>query len=202
MTTEPSFESLCRRAFAAYEYLRDADLTGFSSTAKRLRSSDSGSLWHRLGEELEELSGVLGYTHHHTDFESDLLLEAYEVFYWACCTAVALGLPYARLLPHRFMHDDYATGSPAQQPHVAMALHELGIQAEKYAHGQGGMTEIHLVGNLIKVFRLVGMACACSQGTPLVTPERVVGRDLAEMAAKPYLAEFFAQHTGEPLAQG
>ena len=97
-------EEHARALYAAYERLRDTDLTATSGTSRRLRARDrDATARHALArahEELEELRGVLGGTHRHQGLPADVILEASQVSYWVMVAAIALGYVYDVWQPH------------------------------------------------------------------------------------------------------
>ena len=99
-----SLESVARALYAAYEELRDTDLTAISGTSRRLRSPDSDATARhalaRAREELAELRGVVAGTHRHQGLPADGILEAGQVSYWVSVAAIALGYPYDAWNPH------------------------------------------------------------------------------------------------------
>jgi phosphoribosyl-ATP pyrophosphohydrolase len=82
-----------RRIFRIYQALgaHAAEISAFlgakgeeiPGTVQRLVARDRAKLLARWGEEMDELCGVLGGTHH-----DPYILEATQTFYWACLFAV------------------------------------------------------------------------------------------------------------------
>ena len=103
--SETSLERDARALYAAYERLRDDDLTATSATSRLLHAPDraatSAHALTRAAQELEELRGALAGTHRHHGDERDILLEAGQVGYWASLAAIAAGQPYDAWQPHR-----------------------------------------------------------------------------------------------------
>ncbi len=172
-------EQLCREVWAAYEYMRDNDLSGESGTSKRLRSGETARLRARLLEELAELRGVVEGTHRHEGFDRDIVLEGYEVWYWGACLGVAQRLPYEALAPHRAFQSGYEAGATSREA-LLSAFDEL--TSDPDLAGPLPTSE-----SLARVFYLVGRACSLN-GT---SPARLLERDRAEMRQKTYLAAYW-----------
>lgn len=172
-------EALSKTWYAAFEHLRNQDLTEVSSTSKRLRSSNPQSQ-SRIAEELRELAGVLDGTHRHDDLARDVVLEGSQVLYWCVVTAVQAGLPWVRLRPDRAL----TTHAPSIS--IASAAKMLRAEAETWT---GQPSVLPLDARLHAVIALVAQA-AISTG---VDPATLIERDLSELQAKPYLRDVF-QH--------
>jgi hypothetical protein len=175
-----NLEKLCREVWGAYEYLRDTDLSAKSGTSRLLRSSDRHKLRSRMVEELLELRGVVEGTHFHEGFDQDIILEGYEVWYWAACTAISAGMEYAGLLPHRAMMVGFDT-PPVERPALLPVFDKL---LGKLTGPQSHDDEL---ANLVQVFYLVGRACRLND----TSPERLLERDKTEMRQKGYLANYW-----------
>ncbi len=176
-------DKLCREVWGAYQYLRDHDLTAQSGTSKRLRKGDTASLRLRLTEELHELRGVVEGTHFHEGFAQDLVLEGYEVLYWAFLTALAQNITYAELDPVRQLQAGFeaeALSRPELLPHFTFLISQI----EKDRVGLVALT----VSTLAQVVYLVGHACALNA----ISPARLLERDRSEMRQKEYLAAYWA----------
>ncbi len=167
---------LCRRAWGAYEYLRDHDLNEQSGTSKRLRAANLDKLRARLVEELTELQGVVLGTHVHDGFPQDIILEGYEVFYWAVCLAVAQGAGYAEIDPASNLEMGFAQPLLAAQPLADM------FQALIFTTTGADDKQ-----NIRHALELVGRASAFAQLDPVLLLER----DLAEMSQKDYLTAYW-----------
>lgn len=93
-----------RTLYAAYERLRDEPERPESGTSRRLRASDPRAMAEqslaRGREELEELRGVLAGTHQHHGGDTDVILEASQVEYWALLAMVGSGYVYDQWQPH------------------------------------------------------------------------------------------------------
>jgi hypothetical protein len=175
-----SLDKLCQDVYGAYEYLRDHDLAAQSGTSKRLRSGDIGKLRSRLLEELYELYGVVEGTHFHEGFDSDLILEGYEVLYWAFSLAIAQQISYTDITPGLQLQQGFQAGVLSRSellPHFTPVIET--VAATQLALGA---TE------LSQVAYLVGQACALNQ----TSPARLLERDRHEMSQKAYLNEYWA----------
>jgi hypothetical protein len=175
-----NLEKLSREVWGAYEYLRDTDLSAESGTSRRLRSSDRHKLGSRLVEELLELRGVVEGTHFHEGFDQDIILEGYEVWYWAACTAINAGMDYEELLPHRALLVGFES-RPVERLELLPAFDKL---LGKFAVPQSHDDEL---ANLVQVFCLVGRACRLNN----TLPARLLERDKSEMRQKDYLANYW-----------
>jgi len=179
MTTDShtkNLETLCRRAWGAYEYLRDHDLSEQSGTSKRLRVANLDKLRARLVEELTELQGVVLGTHVHDGFPQDVVLEGYEVFYWAVCLVVAQGATYAEIDPATHLQNGFYQSLLPAEP-LAELFQEL-ISNIKGADDKQDVWQ---------ALELVGRACAFAQ----LDPAQLLERDLTEMSQKDYLAHYW-----------
>ena len=165
-----------RILYRLYEHLRDHDLTRESGTSRLLRAPDPPLLRARLADELAELAGVADGSHRHHGWPEDVTLEGSQVCYWTLVWAVGAGAPYAELRPADCLRD-----APASTPSQAAARgREL---AERIRSGTEPPPEVWAA-----ALRQVGVVCAaCGVG-----PAEVVEYDLAQMAARPYLASVYA----------
>ncbi|HEX2914898.1 MAG TPA: hypothetical protein VH186_29160 [Chloroflexia bacterium] len=175
-----NLEQLCREVWGAYEYLRENDLSAESGTSKRLRAADLTKLKARLLEELMELRGVVEGTHHHEGFDQDIILEGYEVWYWAVCLAIASQIGYDELQPHKALSEGFKAvpaGREALLPAFDTLVEKIGktTQAEEVKD------------NFRSVFRLIGQACSLNR----TLPARLLERDRDEMRQKEYLAPYW-----------
>lgn len=175
---ENALDKLCREVFGAYQYLHDHDLAAESGTSKRLRAGDKSKLKARLLEELHELQGVVEGTHFHEGFDADLILEGYEVLYWAFCWAVALQYSYDSFEPGKQLE----SGFNAPRLTRAELLPYFQLLLQEISH-----TEVIPTEKLGQVAFLVGRACALN-GT---APSRLLERDRNEMQQKSYLVEYW-----------
>ena len=176
-------EKLCRQAYGAYEYLRDHDLSAESGTSKRLRSGDLAQLRTRLAEELAELRGVVDGSHSHEGFEKDIVLEGYEVWYWAASLMTAQGFSYAQTQPHLSFEAGFKHPAASREELRNFAL-SLGKQI-----GEEPTTKEVAIGVFNWALYFVGKACALNQ----TAPARLLERDVAEMRQKTYLADYWQQ---------
>lgn len=177
---ENGLDKLCREVYGAYQYLYDHDLTAESGTSKRLRSGDKAKLKARLLEELHELYGVVEGTHFHEGFDADIILEGYEVLYWAFCLAVASRYDYASFEPAKQLENGF-NATPQNRiellPFFKPVIDKISeTDADKISPE-----------NLGQVARLVGQACALNN----TAPSRLLERDRAEMRQKSYLADYW-----------
>lgn len=174
-------EKLCRQAYGAYEYLRDHDLSAESGTSKRLRSGDLTRLRARLAEELNELKGVIEGTHFHEGFDKDIILEGYEVWYWAASLMVAQGFSYEQVKPHTGLENGFNLPAPVREQSLKVVENTI-----KSVTVEPPSREMNLA--LFQgVLCLVGMACALNN-TP---PARLLQRDIDEMQQKSYLKDYW-----------
>lgn len=171
-----NLQELCRQAWGAYEFLRDQDLSEQSGTSKRLRVANLDKLRGRLVEELTELQGVVLGTHVHDGFPQDVVLEGYEVFYWAVCLAVAQGAGYAEIDPAANLQNGFAQPQLAAQP--------LGDLFQRLISTTTGADDSQTIRQALE---LVGRACAFAQ----IDPAQLLERDLTEMRQKDYLALYW-----------
>jgi hypothetical protein len=171
-----SLDTKLRLLHRVYEYLRDADLTGESSTARLLHAPDRVHLRARLADELAELAGAADGTHKHKGLPDDAILEASQVCYWTFLIAVTARLPYDELRPQECL-----TLAVPTLPGEAAALGQilaLGIRG-----GPGPVPPADLRAAL----RQVGLICRALD----IDPAAPVDYDLAQMRTRPYLAAFF-----------
>jgi phosphoribosyl-AMP cyclohydrolase len=169
-----------RWQFGAYAYLRDHDLTGESSTSRRLRETNQ-DFRSRIAGELQELAGVLDGSHRHSDRESDLLLESSQVIYWVLLQALHDAVTWSRLRPDRAL----TTGD--EQIPLTMVTQLLRAQGGRWSAPKPPDSDI--TASLHATIALVGQACASAGLSPLT----VVETDLADLKSRPYLAPFFRQ---------
>jgi phosphoribosyl-ATP pyrophosphohydrolase len=171
-----SLDMKLRLLYRVYEYLRDADLTSESSTARLLHAPDPAHLRARLADELAELAGAADGTHRHRGLPGDAILEASQVCYWTFLIAVAARLPYDELRPQECL-----TLAVPTLPGEAAALGQilaLGIRS-----GPGPVP----AADLRAALRQVGLICRALD----IDPAAPVDYDLAQMRTRAYLAAFF-----------
>ena len=176
--TGPSLEARTRRWYRAYEHLRDTDLGAQSGTSRRLRDPQA-QIADRLADELRELAGVLDGTHVHDGLEADLLLEGSQTLYWCVLIAVRAEVPFAVLRPDRAL----VAGPEHLSAGIAASL--LAVEAHNW---QDRVETGDLAARCHATIALIAQACAAAG----VDPGRLIDRDLAELATKPYLAALFA----------
>ena len=164
-----------RSQMAAYQYLRDHDLTAESGTSRLLRNP-ARSVSPRIADELTELAGVLAGEHQHSDPESDTRLEASQVIYWLLIEALRLGYSWEQVRP------DVALAMPDAPPRdTVIAL--LRAAAQQWQSLTAGTLE-----QVQSTLSLVAAACHVAG----VAPVEVVAADLAGLRGRPYLASHFA----------
>ncbi len=174
-------ETLCRTVWGAYEYLRATDIAD-SGTSQRLRAGNQSNLLARLVEELSELRGVVEGSHIHEGFEQDIVLEGYEVWYWAVCLAVSAGIKYDQLKPHEALE----VGFHAPAIERTALLPAFDLVSQNLVQPRDCDDELE---NLARVFWAIGRACSLN-GT---LPSRLLERDRAEMSQKAYLTAYWNQ---------
>lgn len=161
-----ALESTARALYAAYERLRDTDLSAQSGTSRLLRADDrAATAQHALArahEELAELRGVLAGTHRHEGLPADVILEAGQVGYWVTVAAVALGYDY-----------------DVWQPHMAWLAGWAGRDAPLPAASLTGETGAGLISECAALLSAAAVSC----GGAGVHPTEVLAADLAAMRA-------------------
>ncbi len=90
--------------WAAYETLRDNDVSETSATSRMLRD-DVDRITARIVDELRELAGVLDGTHRHAEEPegsiADVRLEGGQVLYWLALRCIRDGLRWEAVRPDR-----------------------------------------------------------------------------------------------------
>jgi hypothetical protein len=162
---------MCHTAWGVYEFLRDNDLSEQSGTSKRLRVGNLEKLWARLLEELEELKGVVLGTHIHEGFPQDIVLEGYEVFYWAVCYAVLSGIEYGEVEADVALLEGF--NAPTLSAEELAALFEQTVSRDS--------------SGIRQALTLVGRACKFAN----LSPAQLLERDLSEMREKNYLQPYW-----------
>jgi phosphoribosyl-AMP cyclohydrolase len=168
---------LLGKQFAAYVFLREHDLTAVSATSTRLRSATE-EFSGRVADELRELAGVLEGKHRHSDFASDLRLEASQVLYWVIVEAVRRGISWEKLRPDKAMDVEKLDLDPVLTARLVRA------EAE---HWSGREPDVDFTAAAHASLAIVAAAC---RGGGL-EPCDVVERDLEELKSRPYLSAFF-----------
>ena len=163
---------LTRQWWAAYEYLRENDLTAESGTSRLLHSPGTGAL-ERIQDEMLELAGVMDGSHRHGDAESDLLLEGSQCCYWIVITSLQHGLTWHDVRPDRGL--DVTEASVDTE--MASAVLRAGSRALTTFSASIAMHLLQLV--------------AESARTMNIEPRKLIERDLAELRERPYMAAFF-----------
>lgn len=172
-----------RLLYGALRYLREHDLTGLSRTSVRLRRT-TDTVTPRIVEELRELAGVLDGTHRHGELRDDVLLEGTQVLYWLLVATARAEVDWDRLRPDRAL----ATGTDGLDHETAARL--LAAEAKGWERGVAAGED--LGARCHATLALVAQACRVVGLTGL----DLVGKDLAEMRSRPYLADYFAQADG------
>ena len=162
--------------YRLYEHLRDHDLTRESGTSRLLRAPDPSLLRARLADELDELAGVADGSHRHRGWPEDVTLEGSQVCYWTLVWAVGAGASYGELRPADCLRDASAA-TPIQAAAYGRAL------AERIRSGTEPGPAVWAA-----ALTQVGLVCAACG----VRAADVVEYDLAQMAARPYLARIYA----------
>jgi len=177
--TDDTLERDLRRAYGAYEYLRDHDLSDISTTSRLLHEDDLDYLTRRIADETRELYGVVEGTHGHGGGRDDIVLEAYQSLYWLMVFAVAAGDGYDGLRPHEPLADPTSVAvTPQSWPSRALGLRD-GDDARRRQTLRAG-------------YAIVGAACMRAD----VPPREPVRRDLDELCAKAYLAPYWRELDG------
>jgi hypothetical protein len=161
-----------RILYRLYEHLRDHDLTRESGTSRLLRAPDPALLRARLADELDELAGVAVGSHRHHGWPEDVTLEGSQVCYWTLVWAIGAGQRFEDLRPGGWLRD-----APAVAPNEAATQGRALAEAIR----DGTAQPPAVWGAALRQVALVCAACG-------VSPAAVVEFDLAQMAARPYLA--------------
>lgn len=179
-------ESLTRKWWGAYEFLREEPLEGRSGTSRLLRDADD-RVTPRVADELRELAGALDGTHRHVDVTSDVALEGGQVAYWIALRCIREGLTWEDVRPDRAL-DTNSQQSETGSATLALLLRReadlwqttSGLELSAVAHGS---------------LALVAEACASSG----VDPKSLLVADLNELRTRSYLAPYFDR---EDIANG
>ncbi|MGC4104916.1 MAG: phosphoribosyl-AMP cyclohydrolase [Thermomicrobiales bacterium] len=176
-------ETVTRAWWAAFETLRDTDLTAESGTSRMLRTQED-TITPRIVDELGELAGVLDGTHVHRTQAEDAALEGGQVCYWLALRGVHAGLLWGQVRPDRALDapDDGDIPSPGALSTILRA------QAAQWQ----SETPQDLAARLHETFALAAAAMA-SLG---VAPLEVIRADLDSLRRRPYLASLIASTTG------
>lgn len=176
--TGDNLAALCRGHYAAFCYLRDHDLSADSRTSALLHDPTT-RFGRRIGDELAELAGVLEGTHRHSSFPADVALESGQALYWITLAAIQQRITWAELRPDRAL----LTGSD-ELPDKTLATMLRAESRRWHGEGQPAVDAARLHAALA----LVGQALHAGG----VAPEDVIAADLAELQAKPYMANYVA----------
>ncbi len=163
----------------AYEWLRDHDLTDDSRTSRVLRRPPVDAR-ERIADELKELAGVLDGTHRHNSLESDIRLEASQVYYWLAVQSVGNHLTLADVAPSTALD----TPSVAVDGHDSLA-HVLRDDAQIWTHR---VSSTSLRDRIRRSLTLVAAACVQAG----LSPYAPISSDVDELRTRPYLQEYFA----------
>ncbi|HYP58943.1 MAG TPA: hypothetical protein VEQ36_00835, partial [Thermomicrobiales bacterium] len=163
----------------AYRWLADNDLAGVSRTSRLLRETNVPVLSARVADELRELAGVASGDHVHDNPTADTLLEGSQVLYWIALTAIRAGLTDSEIV------EAIRTGTSADVHGVPVdlppKLRELADEWQRaFFRALSGLitrtvAEVH--------------TAAAARDTSL---SAMLAHDLADLRARPYLAEYFA----------
>ena len=171
---DDTLERDLRRAYGAYEYLRDHDLSDLSTTSRLLHEDALDYLARRIADETRELYGVVEGTHGHGGGRDDIVLEAYQSLYWLTIFAVAAGDGYDDLRPHEPLAAPAGVAvTPQSWPSRVRGLYD-GDDALRRQTLRAG-------------YATVG-AAFLRAGVPACEPG---WRDLDELRAKAYLAPYW-----------
>lgn len=167
-----------RRWWAAYEWLRDHDLTAESGTSRRLHAGEDACT-PRVADELRELAGVLDGSHRHASLDDDLRLEAGQVLYWLACAGAWHGYTWQQVRPDRAL-DVPGAGEPGGRTLARLLLSRAGEIGDTRTWPEAAMLHdtIALVGAVLRAHG--------------IDPLEVVNADLAELNARPYLPDLTA----------
>lgn len=174
--TPNGLEAVTRAWWAAFETLRDRDLTAESGTSRLLRTPED-TISPRIADELGELAGVLDGTHVHSTQAEDAALEGEQVCYWLAVKGVHAGLPWEQVRPDRALDAPDDGDIPAAPALSAL----LRAQAARWTAPTPDADA--LAARLHETFALAAAAMA-SLG---VIPLEVIRADLASLQSRPYL---------------
>jgi phosphoribosyl-AMP cyclohydrolase len=178
-----SLAAATREQFAAYEFLRDHDLSGVSATSARLNDADTDT-GRRIADELRELAGVLDGSHRHHSLIDDLRLEASQVIYWLLVEAIRNGVSWDQLRPDRALITAEDGIPPATIARLLRADAERRLTDPHCPSSAAAHATLALVGQALR--------------TGDVDPIQPIETDLADLRSRPYLAPHFGG--GEPTA--
>jgi phosphoribosyl-ATP pyrophosphohydrolase len=172
-----------KRWWGAYEFLRDNDLSGRSSTSRLLRDNDD-RVTSRIADELRELAGALDGTHRHATVRSDVALEGGQSCYWIVLRCVREGITWESVRPDRAL-DIAASDRDMSCDTVALLLRH---EASRWSSSSVS----DLAAGAHAAFALIAQACACAG----VQPGSLIVADLNELRTRDYLDQYFAQPAG------
>ena len=116
---------LTQLQFGAYVFLRDHDLMDVSQTSRRLRTTYE-TYRDRIADELRELAAVLTGKHQHSDFKSDVRLEASQILYWLLLELIRSELTWDHV------RLDLALAAPSSGLSVELVANLLVADAEEW----------------------------------------------------------------------
>ena len=163
----------------AYRWLADNDLAGVSRTSRLLRETNVPVLSARVADELRELAGVVSGDHVHETRPPTPCWRARKCMYWLALTAIRAGLTDSEIVEAiRTGTSTAVHGAPVDLP---PKLRELADEWQRaFFRALGALitrtvAEIH--------------TSAAATDTSL---SAMLAHDLADLRARPYLAEYFA----------
>jgi phosphoribosyl-ATP pyrophosphohydrolase/phosphoribosyl-AMP cyclohydrolase len=163
----------------AYRWLADHDLVSVSGTSRLLRESNVPVLSARVADELREMAGVVTGDHVHENRSQDALLEGSQILYWLVLTSLRFGLSDSDVAEAIKAGLDADLESTGELPPRLRALADEWQRAFFRA----------LAGQIIKTVAMLAEAAEAT-GARIGA---MIDRDLAELRARPYLAEYFAR---------
>lgn len=167
-------DTIMRKLYSAYLYLRDNDLSDASNTSRLLHKRNVAYLLKRLKDELQELFDVQTGKHVHKGRQPDTILEGSQVGYWLFLLAASSHLDYDDFMPHASVLSGYYA-EPQEEMNLQEKLQDcIGMlsadEPELIIHGQDAG------------FALIGWASHAAGISPLASSEN----DLEQMLQKGY----------------
>ncbi len=173
---EQQLAHMFRQLYAAYQLLRDQDMSQQSHTSRLLQEKDAPYLSARLADELQELAGVQSGEHIHSGRQADTILEGSQVGYWLFLLAATHYLGYNTMLPHRALLEGYAAEESEEQS-MERQQECLRLVATRQPDA--------IARGMQQGFAFIGWACAQAQISPLAPAEY----DLEQMRRKGLVTE-------------